>query len=78
MTALNGMKVTNGSSQAILLTDLINPNKGYLFFGNEARLDVGNTFQAAELRLVASITFSDTLDNLSASNLMLTQSLMVA
>lgn len=71
-TALNGMKVTNGSQQAILLTDLTDSNKGYLFFGNEAALDTNNTFQASELRLVASITFTDTLDQLMAANLILT------
>ncbi|MEJ8857993.1 VCBS domain-containing protein, partial [Variovorax robiniae] len=70
VAALSGMKVTNGSSQAILLTDLTDPtHKGYLFFGNEATFDGNNTFDAAELRLVASITFSDSLDHLMATNL---------
>ena len=67
--ALNNIKVANGSVQAILLTDVINPNKGYLFFGNEAALDGNNTFQAAELRQVATISFSSTLDQLMASHI---------
>ena len=67
---LNGMKVTNGSSQAILLTDLTDPtHKGYLFFGNEATFDGNSTFQSAELRLVASITFTDPLEQLMVTNL---------
>ena len=74
--ALAGYTFDNGSKQAILFRDVLTPStKGYLYLGTENLVDGNRTLEAAELRLVATVTMgnidSTTISNLLAENLML-------